>query len=220
MPNWCFTQMIFHGEKEEITDFHNKIEEWTSKNYQENGFGVNWLGNILYGAGLGDRLKADAKPSVLRCRGDITFIGDIDTFKDSTEATFNLDTETAWCPMTLMWSEVIKTIGYKSIGFSYMAEEPGCEIYEIYDPYGGDFDDKYYIDIFVDGDDEQDERFTQFYDQRYYADDDDLRDALQDLLKTDEQDLKTLIERAQKYEFKSEDSYLYVHEYNFVDSPS
>lgn len=34
MPNWCFTQMIFHGEKEEITDFHSKIEAWTPKNYK------------------------------------------------------------------------------------------------------------------------------------------------------------------------------------------
>ena len=218
MPNWCFTQMIFHGEKEEIKDFHRKIEEWTSKNYQENGFGVNWLGNVVHGAGLGNQI--DATPSVLRCRGDITYLGDIDTFgDDSEEAAFNLDTETAWCPMTSMWSEVIKVQNYKTIGFSYCAEEPGCEIYEIYDPYG-DFTDRYYIDVFVEGDDLNNKELEQILECREYVDDDELREALQAFLNTDEQNLKTLIQQAENYKFKNEDSYLYIHEYVFVDSPT
>lgn len=211
MPNWCFTQMIFHGEKEEIEDFHSKIKEWTSKNYQENGFGHCWLGNVLHGAGLGHRI--DSETDMLRCRGDITYLGEVD------ETTFNLDTETAWCPMTFMWSEVINSQNYKSIGFSYCAEEPGCEIYEIYDPYG-DFDDKYYIDIFVDDADLENKGLMHIHDWRDYTDDDDLRDALQAFLETDEPDLKTLINLAENYKFKSEDSYLYVHEYAFVDSPT
>ena len=218
MPNWCFTQMIFHGEKEEIKDLHEKIEEWTSKNYEENGFGVTWLGNILYGAGLGDRLKADN--NVLRCRGEITYLGELETFPDSEEALLKLDVETAWCPMTLMWNAVIEAMGYKTVGFSYCAEEPGCEIYEIYDPYGGDFTDKYYIDIFLEGEDLKDEKLNEIYDWRDYTDDDDLRDALQALLETEEQDVKTLIKLAQNYKFKNEDSYLYVHEYCFVDAPT
>ena len=109
MPNWCFTQMIFHGEKEEIEDFHSKIETWTSKNYQENGFGVNWLGNVLHGAGLGERIKSGSGPNFLLCRGDITYLGDIETFNDSNECLFRLDTETSWAPMAVMWSEVIKS---------------------------------------------------------------------------------------------------------------
>lgn len=215
MPNWCFTQMIFHGEKEEVNDFHNKIKEWTSKNYQDNGFGVNWLGNVLHGAGLGHRISSDTDH--LRCRGDIVYFGDIDTFKGSNEATFLLDTETAWCPMVLMWDEVIKAMGYKTVGFSYKAEEPGCEIYEVFDPYD-DFLEKYYIDIFVDTADESNEKLMRIHDWRDYTDDDDLRDALQAFLETEEKDLKTLINLAENYKFNSEDTYLYVHEYNFVDS--
>lgn len=218
MPNWCFTQMIFHGEKEEIKDFHSKIEEWTSKNYQENGFGVNWLGNVLHGAGLGHRIDSNADH--LRCRGDITFLGPVETFKDSTEAIFNLDTETAWCPMTLMWSEVISAMCYKSIGFSYSAEEPGCEIYEIYDPYGDFSDEKYYVDIYVDNADTSNENLMRIDGWRCYGDDDHLRSVLQALLDTEEQDLKILIDQAQNYKFKSEDTYLYIHEYDFVDSPT
>lgn len=217
MPNWCFTQMIFHGEKEEIDDLHNKIEEWTSKNYRENGFGHAWLGNILYGAGLGH--KIDSGTNQLRCRGDITYLGDVETFKHSSESTFNLDTDTAWAPMCLMWSEVINTQGYKTIGFSYCAEEPGLEVYEVYDPYG-DFDDKYYIDIYVCGEDEQNKDLMSIFDTRDYCDDDDLRDALQALLKTDERDLNVLIKLAENYKFKDEDTYLYIHEYTFVDEPT
>lgn len=215
MPNWCFTQMIFHGEKKDIEDFHNKIEEWTSKNYEENGFGVNWLGNVLHGAGLGHTI--DSKTDGLRCRGDITFLGEVETFEDSNEATFNLDTETAWCPMTLMWNKVIEAMNYKSIGFSYMAEEPGCEIYEVYDPYG-DFTEEYYIDIFADGEDENNKNLMKLFDLRYFNSEDDLKKSLQTLLETEEQDLNTLIKLAENYKFESEDSYLYVHKYDYIDT--
>lgn len=217
MPNWCFTQMIFHGEKEEIEDFHAKIKEWTSKNYQANGFGTAWLGNVVYGAGLGHRVNSETER--LACRGDIVYLGEVETFKWSTGATFNLDTETAWAPMCEMWNEVINSQNYKTVGFSYRAEEPGCEIYEIYDPYG-DFSDKYYVEVFLDGDDFNNDELKHIDIWRDYTDDDDLRDALQAFLETDEQDLKTLINLAENYAFKSEDSYLYVREFSFVDSPN
>lgn len=215
MPNWCFTQMIFHGAKEEIKDFHSKIEEWTSKNYQENGFGVNWLGNVLHGAGLGDRINSDVDS--LRCRGNITYLGEVETFKGSTEATFNLDTETAWCPMTLMWSEVIITLGYKTIGFSYCAEEPGFEIYDIYDPYR-DFDMKYRVDMYVGGQDFENKELMQIYDTQEYCDDDSLKEALQAFLKTDNTNLNSLIEAAENYKFESDDSFFYVRKYAHVDT--
>lgn len=215
MPNWCYTQMIFHGEQEEINSFHSKIEEWTSKNYQENGFGVNWLGNVLHGAGLGDRIDSGANQ--LRCRGDITYLGEVETFKDSNEATFNLDTETAWCPMIIMWDTIIDTLGYKTIGFSYCAEEPGCEIYEIYDPYG-EWDLEYRTDMYLGGQDFDNEDLMQIWNVQEYSCDESLKTALQALLKTDEADLKNLIDAAENYKFASDDSYMYIHKYTQVDS--
>ena len=215
MPNWCYTQIIFQGEKEELKEFRSKIKEWTRKNYVENGFGVNWLGNILHGAGLGHRI--DSGDDRIRCRGEISYIGYVGPDEDSTMGTFDIETETAWAPMCLMWTEVIKAMGYKSIGFSYHAEEPGCELYEIYDPYGY-FDEKYYIDIYLDGEDEKNDKLMRLYDDKYLHTDEVLRYELQRLLDTDEENLKTLIDKAENYEFKSEDSYLYVHEYNYVDS--
>ena len=212
MPNWCFTQMIFHGDKEEIKDFHNKIEEWTSKIHQENGFGVNWLGNVLHGAGLGHRIDSDTDG--LRCRGSITYLGDIDTFKDSDEATFNLDTDTAWAPM---WTAVIESQNYESIGFSYCAEEPGFQIYDIYDPYG-DFDMKYRVDMYVGGQDFENRGLMKIYDTQEYYSDDSLKTALQAFLKTDVSSLESLIEAAENYKFESDDSFFYVRKYTHVNS--
>ncbi len=52
MPNWCNTCIRFQGNKDEISEFHNQLNEWTSKKFIETGFGETWLGNILYGAHL------------------------------------------------------------------------------------------------------------------------------------------------------------------------
>lgn len=215
MPNWCLTQMIFHGEKEELNDLHNKIEKWASGKLYENDFGSTWLGNILIGAGLENRIDSDVDQ--LRCRGYITYLGEVESFKDSDEATFNLDTETAWAPMCLMWSEVIHTLGYKSIGFSYCAEEPGFGIYDIYDPYG-DFAMEYRVDMYVGGQDFENVGLMQIYDEQEYCDDDSLKLALQSFLKSEDSDLENLIEAAENYKFESDDSFFYVRKYTHVDT--
>jgi hypothetical protein len=206
--------MIFHGEKEEIKDLHSKIEEWTSKEFRKSDFGSIWLGNILHGAGLGHNI--DAGDDRFRCRGSITYFGELETFKDSDEATFNLDTETAWAPMCSMWREVIDTLDYKTVGFSYCAEEPGFDIYEIYDPYG-DFGMEYRVDMYVGGQDFENKELMRIYDMQEYCDDDSLKTALQELLKTDDSNLESLIEAAENYKFESDDSFLYVRKYTHVD---
>jgi hypothetical protein len=209
--------MIFHGIKSEMEDFHNKLEEFTSKNYMENGFGTTWLGNIVCGAGLGDRV--DSKENRLRCRGNVTYLGDLSGFeeyKPDQDVCFQVDTNTAWAPMSKMWVEVIKALGYKTIGFSYQAEECGCELYQTYDPYG-EFDDKYYVDCFFDGEDENNRELMVFDDIRYFSTDEQLIEKLQTLLGTEETDLDILKERVKKYPFKSEDSYIFIHEYDILD---
>lgn len=137
MPNWCSTTIYFHGEKEEITELHNKIKEHTSKTFVPTDFGQTWLGNILYGVGLEDRI--DAAENRIRCRGSITYFDEI--VDSDGECSFRIDTETAWAPMICMWEETIKKLGYKSIGFSFQSEECGMGEYFMYDPYG-DFDEK------------------------------------------------------------------------------
>lgn len=212
MPNWCYTNIIFHGEKTEIEDFRQKVDEWTSRILRPSDFKEAWLGNILKGAGLEDRI--DAKENGLRCRGSVGYVGEVDGEED--DACFSVDVETAWAPMMSMWVEVIKTLGYKTIGFSYLAEEPGCELYEIYDPYG-DFPDTWCVDIFIEGEDLENEKLSKICYERYYESDERLIRSLQTLLDTEETDLDILIKKSERYPFKDEDSYIYVHKYETVD---
>ena len=213
MPNWCYTQFIFHGDKKEIEDFHQKLEQWTSKEFVKSDFGKSWLGNVLCGAGLGDRI--DSKTDGLRCRGAIEFLDGPDVVEESDEGIIVLDTSTAWAPMPLMWVEVIKKLGYKTVGFSYSAEEPGCDVYEVYDPYG-DFPERYYVDGYISEEDECPE-LLQLRNISYYSDDDLLKRHIQKFLKTDECDLKTLIKTMEDYKFKNDDTYISIHEYGKVD---
>lgn len=212
MPNWCYTNIIFHGDKTEIEDFRSKVDEWTSKILRPSDFKEAWLGNILEGAGLGDRI--DSTENGLRCRGWINYIGEIEYGED--DACFLVDTETAWAPMMKMWAEVIKTLGYKTIGFSYQSEEPGMALYETYDPYG-DFPEQWYVDIFIEGEDLNDKKLMELYDDRWYSTESGLKIALQTLLDSEEDDLKTLIDKAEKYPFKNEYSFIVVHQYEIVD---
>lgn len=216
MPNWCCTKIIFHGNKLEIEDFHKKLDEWTSNALMPNGFGTNWLGNVLCGAGLEDRIDSSRSEQTLRCRGSVTYLEDVEINSDE-DATFYIDVETAWSPMVKMWINVIKTLDYKTVGFSYLAEEIGLELYEIYDPYG-DFTEKYYVDVWVDGEDEENEKLCRLQDHICYDTDKELIVALQDLLETEESNLSTLIEKARNYPFKSEDSYISIHEYERLNN--
>lgn len=145
MPNWCSTTFRFRGDRNELETLRNNILEWTSKEYETSGFHEMWLGNILHGAGLGDRIDNSDPNLLLRCRGSITDIGEIYDFNGFY---FHIWTETAWVPMAKMWQAVINKLELKTVGFTFIAEESGCEIYWICDPNGyGDFEDyEVYID--------------------------------------------------------------------------
>lgn len=215
MPNWCYTQIVFHGNYNEITDFHQKITEYTSKNLIPNGFGSPWLGNVLGGVGLKDRIDHPDPVLRIRCRGSMNYISDVETFPGS--ATFYIDTETAWAPMVQMWVEVIKALKYETVKFSFIAEEPNMEIYEIYDPCG-DYVEKYYVDIWLGDEDENNEAFDILLANRYYDSDEALKEALQKLLDTHGEGLKVLIDKAEKYDFKDEDSYIRIHEFTRLEN--
>ena len=211
MPNWCFTKIIFHGDKKEITDFHDKIDKWSTEAFHPNGFGPNWLGNILYRVGLGDRV--DARENGIRCRGSIIYVDDVEV--NSEDATLFIEVETAWSPMLKMWVETIKTLDYKTIGFSYLAEEIGMELYEIYDPYG-DFPESYYVDTYLEGEDENNDKLCTLQDWIYYSSEEDLVTNLQKVLETDEKELSVLIEKVENYPFKDDSSYVSVHKYERI----
>lgn len=119
MPNWCSTEIeIYHDDIKALNALHKKIKEWTSKNYMENGFGHNWLGNIVLGSGIGTVGKD--KDIDIRCRGSLCYL-------DNCNGYIKISTETAWSPMLEMWCKVINR--YLPGGWLYYeAFEPGCGI--------------------------------------------------------------------------------------------
>ncbi|MBP0959207.1 MAG: hypothetical protein J5992_03690 [Oscillospiraceae bacterium] len=212
MANWCFTTMCFHGNAEELTDLYNKIHEWTKMNEENSERKDRWLGNIIQGAGLNDDLY--------RCRGFVDCIYDLEITDPSDDmgAVFYMSSETAWGPLCSFWPDVIEKMGYKTIGFSYIAEESNMGVFVIYDNYG-DFSIVHDIDIWVEGEDKNNPILMELSENHEFESDEDIKAILQKLLKTDEDDLNTLIYQAENYDFEDEDSFLSVHTYTRVDEP-
>lgn len=148
MPNWCSTTYYFYGNKKDITEFKNKVNEWIkpgSKYYNKKYYD---LANI-YNNALKNCMASDNE----RCRGDLVYISeaveeyDVDINSKHYTHRIHLETETAWGAMPLMWEKIF---GFKhwDIVFTFCESEPGMGVRNIYDPYGiGDFEeDEVYID--------------------------------------------------------------------------
>lgn len=135
MPNWCFTEYTFVGNKNELEMLRSKVLEWTSRDYMENGFGHSWLGNIVCGAGYRDNID-NKECYTINCRGTLDSIGDVEsiTINEKQQYRLSVYTETAWGPMGLMWQKVIEALKLSTVQFTYYAEETGNGVYETYDP--------------------------------------------------------------------------------------
>ena len=170
MPNWCHTDIYIHSEnKNQLSELDMLIDEWTKENYMDNGFGLDWLGNIVGNSGIG---TVDTNPETdLRCRGRLEY-------KDFYENTLHITTSTAWAPMLKMWQKLVDKY-VPDAEIIYSAEEFGNGLLETNDPV---YDGLYYIDSLRD-DVETD----------YEATEDDVRKVLQKLLGTDENDLDDLL---------------------------
>lgn len=207
MPNWCMTTFMFVGNKEEINVFADKINEWTSKEFTKTDFGVDWLGNILYGAGLEDRI--DSNENSIRCRGNIAQIDDVYEHDDNI-ASLQVITESAWVPMGIMWQETIKALGLDSIKFCYEAEEPGCELYWIYDPDNlGTFKgDEVYIDSCM-----KNNFFTEYCSEEYAI------KQINKMLDCDEITFDGVVSKCNEFndEHEDGDEFVYLHKFEQIN---
>lgn len=122
MPNWCNTSMTIEGPKTEIENIHQKIMEWTSRNYVENDFGKNWLGNIVVGAGFSYKLLA--------CRGLISFMDEELTARQDEPGIyyFQVQYESAWTDINGTWETILEKFA-PNCDIYYVAEELGCEYF-------------------------------------------------------------------------------------------
>ena len=190
MPNWCYTNITISHESEiEIEKIEKLVDEWTSKDYMENGFGLKWLGNIVLGSGVGT--VDTGKETDLRCRGSI-----VDYYRNGNELVIN--TETAWTPMLQMWVKIIEKY-LPDAELIYNTEECGNDISHTNDP---DLVGKYILDYYGDGDFESD----------WEADEGTVRETLQKMLNTTETNVEKLIEMA--YE---DDLEISIHQWEYAN---
>lgn len=191
MPNWCMTRISIESNNEEgLENLYKLIEEWTSKNYMENSFGTNWLGNIVLGAGIG---TVDAgKDTDVRCRGALC---DLDIVSSNQ---LYIQTETAWVPMLAMWTKVI----YKYLpGASLIYESDEEADFATNDP---ELIGKFIIDSWDIDDVESD----------WEASKDKVVEILQGLLDTAETDIDNLIRIFYNSDISDKMS---VHRWTYVD---
>ena len=136
MANWCSTNITFHSEnKEQIIKLHSVLSELdVGESLLPNDFGNLWLGNILHRFGY--------KWQEITCRGLITLLGSVYEDADG-HFYFEIEEEDAWAPMTEVWDTVLSEEEYSDIEISYIAEEPGCEVYQ---KHGMWYEEKYYLD--------------------------------------------------------------------------
>ncbi len=141
MANWCYTNYVFEGNKEEIADMYGKMQSLSKmeQSLKENDFDKSWLGNVvsLYG---GDWKK-------IPCRGDFFNLDKND------DTSLQFTTETAWGDMDDVWKFVCGQ--YESIVYYFSAEEPGTGYYATNDAEGKYFPERYIV--------EQLEKDTEYY---------------------------------------------------------
>lgn len=192
MPNWCTTDITINCEdNDKLAEFYNKIEEWTSRDYKENGFGHNWLGNIVGNSGIGT--IDENKITDLRCRGLLTCV-------DLMYKQLVIHTETAWVPMLLMWRKLLDKY-LPDAELVYNSEELGCEILATNNPcYIG----KYYINVWD----------IENVESNYCADEEEVIILLQELLDVKEEHIDKLLTLLNESDFNEGMS---INKWDFIE---
>lgn len=158
MPNWCSTDIVFYGEREDIEKLREKLISVEDKDFDiKNDFGKKWLGFVLE--------TFDISYEDAYCRGWINYISEI--FENEKGPHFFVQTEDAWGPMYEVWDAVLEKIE-DPVKMEILAEEPGCGVYINTDTSGKFFDERYMINILADTDEEV-KRLCEGKDDDYVA---------------------------------------------------
>lgn len=220
MANTCFTKFRFEGSADEITDFNRKLNDWTSRPIGDSR-DQYWCGNILWGAGLEHLIGTAGDNGTVRCAATVTSIEDIEEIEGDT-AGFEVFVESKWIPMAKMWKAIIDKLGYKSVKFAYLADEPGCDIYQLYDPDNlGIIADPYYIIAYlIEEPKELTDRFTEFgWDGEsdiYFGSEEEIVKFLQVILDSSSTSVVELAADLAKHKFESPESFMSIRELDIV----
>ena len=206
MPNWCNTSMTIEGPKAEIESIHRKIKEWTSRNYVENDFGKNWLGNIVVGAGFSYKLLA--------CRGLISFMDEEITTRQDEPGIyyFQVQYESAWTDINGTWETILER------------HAPNCEIYYVAEELGNEYfvtndrDKRYYDEeIIVLSNLEKTSPLYQKWEEEFDCESYITRKSLKERLTAifGPMSLRKLIKKAEAIS-QTDDEYVYINQVQYV----
>lgn len=138
MPNWCDTEYIVTGPKEQLErlfNIMNNLENMPDPGLIDNDFGSSWLGNLVMALGKDP-------DTIGRCRG--TWYG-----LELKEDRLIFWTCTAWCEADD--TRHLLESCFPNLTFYFMSEELGCDYWATNDINGKFFQDRYYLYTHEDG---------------------------------------------------------------------
>lgn len=119
MASCCANYIMIKGEKTELSNLFDLLEEWTDNMVYPTSFGKNWLGNIVIRSGIGT--VYENKETDIYCRGHVCEI----TFEDDE---IYIQTESLNRPAIQMWNELCKKY-LSEYNLIYSAEDYGNDIF-------------------------------------------------------------------------------------------
>lgn len=191
MPNWCMTSYTIVGEKKDVEKIHAAVMNHPVKEMSD----TEWQGNILNA--LGVSYDALENRSVRGFLYDEDYLGDIGDGQAQLRMGFN----EAWSRTE--FAEVLQEL-FPDINIWWMAEEPGCDIYQTNDADGSCYPERYYVDTCIGGD-YQSERFTTE------------EEVYEWLSQISDCKCKADVDAFNENRMKADtDEFIYVHEYEIV----
>ena len=190
MANLCLTYYVIEGEKEEVKDLYQKLNSLLEmkKSLIENGFGKNWLGNIV-GLFGGDTKKTP-------CRG---IFENLDVGTNGTLLYFN--TETDWVDMPEVFDLVVSK--YITLKYYFSTEEGGVAYYATNDVEGKHFPERYIINTSLKG--------TRLFDNI-----DEVCNYFEELTSITVSNMEELEEEARKYNSKENGKFFNIYNIEIV----
>ena len=215
MPNWCSTtygivkqdnspEAVAQLLKFKLMTNDAISDSPTSFKSAESSWGSSWLGNIYLAAGYTEKDIADDK-GWIACRGEICSV-------DINDDNVILVCSTAWNPMDASMDRMLSE-KFPKLKLLWIAEEPGCEIYEKYDPDGILFHDHIILET---------DSYTEYYGEgsaeaeRFLKDIKDLSDL--EFVNIDDaiahaDEIREAAAKKDGIDLEKEDYYLSIHEF-------
>ena len=175
MANTCMNTIYIHGNEEDIRRLTDLLNTLSSER-----LALHRLGSMM-------GLSQEAMPP---CRGEITYY---DTWGSDV---IEIEAETAWAPTHEFWEHGLKNLFKHPFTYNCLAIETGCGICEAYGKESYDFIvEDYVVDSCVDSL-STDETALPFADTGITVyEEQDIRNELQDFLKTKESDIEILTDK-------------------------